>query len=110
MRRCQHSFKKIPSNLRVVCAGSNSFQGISYVGKPQVVSSFILSNLWASWAKLMPPNQKCEQSGVTQPISVNIGFDKSCSEGSFTFAKIMLHWHLVKTLALVACLFLPHRI
>jgi hypothetical protein len=29
----------------VVCIGSNSFQGISYAGKPQVVSSYILSNL-----------------------------------------------------------------
>jgi len=40
MHRCQHSFKKIPSNLWVVCVGSNSFQGISYPGKPQVLSSY----------------------------------------------------------------------
>jgi hypothetical protein len=41
MHRCQHSFKKIPSNLWVVRVGSNSFQEISYAGKPQVVSSQI---------------------------------------------------------------------
>jgi hypothetical protein len=45
MHRCQHSFKKIPSNLWVVGVGSNSFQEISYAGKPHVVSSYILSNL-----------------------------------------------------------------
>jgi hypothetical protein len=38
--------KKIPSNLWVVWVGYNSFQEISYAGKPQVVSSYILSNLW----------------------------------------------------------------
>ncbi len=32
--------KKIHSNIWVVCIGSNSFQGISYAGKPQVVSRF----------------------------------------------------------------------
>ncbi len=45
MHRCQHSFKKIPSNPWVVCIESKSFQGISYAGKPQVVSRYILSNL-----------------------------------------------------------------
>ncbi len=43
------ALKKIPSNLRVVRVGSNSFQGISYAGKPQVVSRYILSNLWVKW-------------------------------------------------------------
>ncbi len=47
MHRCQHSFKKIPSNLWVVWVGYISFQEISYSGKPQVVSSYILSNLWS---------------------------------------------------------------
>ena len=46
MHRCQHSFKKITSNLWVVHIGSVSFQEISYIGKPQVVSKYILSNLW----------------------------------------------------------------
>jgi hypothetical protein len=46
MHRCQNSFKKIPSNWWVVSVGSNSFQEISYTGKPQVVSSYIISNLW----------------------------------------------------------------
>jgi hypothetical protein len=36
---------KIPSNLWVVRVGYISFQEISYAGKPQVVSSYILSNL-----------------------------------------------------------------
>ncbi len=36
---------KNPSSLWVVCVGSNSFREISYAGKPQVVSSYILSNL-----------------------------------------------------------------
>ncbi len=30
----------------IVHIGSNSLQGISYVGKLQVVSGYILSNLW----------------------------------------------------------------
>ncbi len=30
----------------IVRIGSYSLQGISYVGKPQVVSGYILSNLW----------------------------------------------------------------
>jgi hypothetical protein len=42
MHRCQHSFNKIPSNLWVVRVGSNSFQGISFAAKPQVVSRYIL--------------------------------------------------------------------
>ncbi len=42
-----HFFKKIPSNLWVVCIGSNSFQEISHAGKPQIVSRYILSNLWS---------------------------------------------------------------
>ncbi len=41
--------KKIPSNIWVVHVGSNSFPGISYPGKPQVVSRYILSNLWYQW-------------------------------------------------------------
>ncbi len=43
--------KKIPSNLWVVSVGSNSFQDISYAGKPQVVSRYILSNLWVGLTK-----------------------------------------------------------
>jgi hypothetical protein len=39
--------KNIPSNLWVVRVGSNIFQGISYAGKPQVVSRYFLSNLWS---------------------------------------------------------------
>jgi hypothetical protein len=39
------ALKNVPSNLSVVCVGSDSFQGISYAGKPQVVLA-ILSNLW----------------------------------------------------------------
>ncbi len=39
------ALKKFPSNLRVVREGPNSFQEISYAGKPQVVSRYILSNL-----------------------------------------------------------------
>ncbi len=35
---------KMPSNLWVVCIGSNNFQGISYAGKPQVVSSYSLKS------------------------------------------------------------------
>jgi hypothetical protein len=46
MHRSQHSFKKIPSNLVVVCIGSNSFQGISYAGKPQVASSYSFKSMW----------------------------------------------------------------
>jgi hypothetical protein len=38
--------KKISSNLLVVRVGYISFQEISYPGKPQVVSRYILSNLW----------------------------------------------------------------
>ena len=38
---------KIPSNLWVVRIGNISFQEISYAGKPQVVSRYILSNLCA---------------------------------------------------------------
>ncbi len=45
--------KKIPSNLWVVCIGSNSFQGISYVGKPRVVSRHFLSTLWFSLQTLI---------------------------------------------------------
>jgi hypothetical protein len=41
--------KKIPSNLWVVYVGSKSFLEISYAGKPQVVSSYILSNLRLGW-------------------------------------------------------------
>jgi hypothetical protein len=37
--------KKIPSNLWVVRVGFISFQEISYAGKPQVVSRYILSTL-----------------------------------------------------------------
>jgi len=40
------ALKKFPSNLRVVREGPNSFQEISYAGKPQVVSRYILSTLW----------------------------------------------------------------
>ncbi len=36
---------KIPSNLCVVWVGYIGFQEISYAGKPQVVSSYILSDL-----------------------------------------------------------------
>jgi len=45
MHWCQHSFKKITSNLRLVRIGSNSFQGISYAGKPQVVSSYSFKSM-----------------------------------------------------------------
>jgi hypothetical protein len=38
--------EKIPSNLWVVWVGYISFQEISYAGKTQVVSSYILSNLY----------------------------------------------------------------
>ncbi len=46
------ALKKIPSNLWVVCVGSISFQEISYAGKPQVVSRYILSNLWPISTKI----------------------------------------------------------
>jgi hypothetical protein len=46
MHRCQHSLNKITSNRWVVCIESISLQEISYAGKPQVVSKYILSNLW----------------------------------------------------------------
>ncbi len=36
---------KIPSNLWVVCVGSDSFQGISYAGKPQVVPSYSFKSM-----------------------------------------------------------------
>ena len=36
---------KNPSNLWVVCIGSDSFQGISYAGKPQVVSSYSFKSM-----------------------------------------------------------------
>ena len=45
MPRCQHSFLKNPSNLWVVHIGSNSFQGISYDGKPQVVFSYSFKSI-----------------------------------------------------------------
>jgi hypothetical protein len=45
MHRCQHSFKN-PSNLCVVWVGNICFQEIFYAGKPQVVTRYILSNLW----------------------------------------------------------------
>jgi hypothetical protein len=45
MHVCQHSFKKIPSNLWVVHVGSDSFQGIAYAGKPQVVSSYSFKSM-----------------------------------------------------------------
>ncbi len=60
MQRCQHSFKKIPSNLWVVHVGSISFQEISYAGKPQVLSRYILSNLWADAIKPMACNHSVE--------------------------------------------------
>ncbi len=47
---------KNPSNIWVVRVGSNSFQEISCAGKPQVVSSYILSNLWTCL------NQKKQES------------------------------------------------
>ncbi len=37
--------KKTPSNLWVVSIGSNNFQGISYAGKPQVVSSYSFKSM-----------------------------------------------------------------
>ncbi len=40
------ALKIIPSKLWVVRVGTNSFQEISYAGKSQVLSSYILSNLW----------------------------------------------------------------
>ncbi len=46
------ALKKIPSNLWVVRVLSISFQEISYAGKPQVVSTYILSNLWVSYTAL----------------------------------------------------------
>ncbi len=45
MNRCEHSFKKIPSNQWVVRIGSNSFQGISYAGNSQVVSSYSFKSI-----------------------------------------------------------------
>ncbi len=39
-------FKKIPSNQWVVWVGNIIFQEISYAGKHQVVSRYIISNLW----------------------------------------------------------------
>jgi len=39
------ALKKNTSNLLVVRVGNISFQEISYAGKPQVVSRYILSNL-----------------------------------------------------------------
>ncbi len=47
MHRCQHSFEKISSNLLIVCVVSNSFQGISYASKPQVVSSYSFKSMTA---------------------------------------------------------------
>ncbi len=46
MHICQHSFKKIPSNLWVVRVGYISFQEISYIGKVVI----ILSYLWFDYA------------------------------------------------------------
>ncbi len=43
--------KKILSNVCVVRGGYISFQEISYAGKPQVVSSYILSNLCLAFKK-----------------------------------------------------------
>jgi hypothetical protein len=39
------ALKNVPSNLSVVCKGSDSFQGISYAGKLRLYLA-ILSNLW----------------------------------------------------------------
>ncbi len=39
------TIKKNPSNLCAVRIGSNSFQGISYAGKPQVVSSYSFKSM-----------------------------------------------------------------
>ncbi len=50
-------YKKIPSNLQVVQVGNNSFQEISYSGKPQVVSRYIISNLWAQLARVFVPGR-----------------------------------------------------
>ncbi len=51
----QHTLKKILSNLWVVQVRSISFQEISYAGKPQVVSRYILSNLWCHTCWLLHP-------------------------------------------------------
>jgi len=53
MHRCNTASTKIPSNLWVIWEGSISFQEISYAGKPQVVSRYILSNLWQKMWKSM---------------------------------------------------------
>ncbi len=39
------ALQKIPSNLWVVGVGSNSFQGISYDGKPRVVFSYSFKSM-----------------------------------------------------------------
>ncbi len=87
MHRCQHSFKNIPSNLWVVRVGSNSFQGISYAGKPQVVSRCILSNLWSNiyWHTSDKINQLS--------IGVNIIY----------FCKIQLHKKILITMKSSLC-------
>ena len=63
MHRCQHSFKIIPSILWVVLVGYISFQEISYAGKPQVVSSCILSNLWV-WPSFHQTRHKVFNSNL----------------------------------------------
>ncbi len=73
MHRCQHSFKN-PSNLWVVCVGSNSFHEISYAGKPKVVSSYIISNLWIK--------HKCLSKVQLQKI-IEIYYLLSILKGSF---------------------------
>jgi len=81
MHRCQHSFKKIPSNLWVVRVGSISFQEISYAGKPQVVSRYILSNLWCPQVMLL---LKCLLTTKWGPsnyflfLDISLVYSKAC--------------------------------
>jgi len=69
MHRCQHSFSKIPSNPWVVHLGSNIFQKNSYAGKPQVVSRYILSNLWL--AMILESSSHCHCKKIVKKKSKN---------------------------------------
>ncbi len=42
------TFKKITSNLWVVCIGSNSFKGISYAGKPLYLNLYPFKSMEAT--------------------------------------------------------------
>ncbi len=78
MHTCQHSFIKSFKSM----VGSISFQEISYAGKPQVVSSYILSNLCAYLPILLAVWMGCQSCDCLlnkkEPITLQQSIYRSC--------------------------------